>query len=43
VNALRGHSSSVLGKDAVVRYFKVTHECTQAARRKRVMRQATSE
>ncbi|HYM17492.1 MAG TPA: MBL fold metallo-hydrolase [Micropepsaceae bacterium] len=32
-----------LGKDAVVRYFKVTDECAQAARQKLVMRQANAQ
>jgi metallo-beta-lactamase class B len=31
-----------IGKDAVVRYFKVTDECAQAARQKLVMRQAAN-
>ncbi len=31
-----------LGKEAVVRYFKVTDECAQAARQKLVMRQAAN-
>jgi len=32
-----------LGKDAVLRYFKVTDECAQAARQKLVTRQANAQ